>query len=82
MSMFTRLKALRDQLASVPSALCDAETRRAIVQAIDELDDAMVLDVRAQQLVRDRAAERETIDAAYAGELLARFGAPAEVLVS
>lgn len=80
--MFTRLKALRDQLASVPSALCDAETRGAIVKAIDELDDAMVLDVRAQQLTRDRAPERETIDAAYASELLARFGAPTEALVS
>lgn len=80
--MFTRLKALRDQLASVPSALCDPEARRAIVKAIDELDDAMVLDVRAQHVTRERAAERETVNAAYAGELLARFGAPAEVLVS
>lgn len=48
--MFARLKALRDKLASVPSVLCDAETRAEIVKAIDELDDAMVMDVRAREM--------------------------------
>jgi hypothetical protein len=50
---FTKLRALRDKLASIPSHLVDAETRRAIVCAIDELDEAMVKDQRDADLTMD-----------------------------
>lgn len=63
MLMFTRLKALRDQLAAVPSSLCDAETRRQIVGAIDDLDDAMVMDTRAQEWARNNPASAVHEDA-------------------
>jgi len=52
MAMFLKLKALRDQLASVPAFRVDAETRKALVEAIDELDDAMVADLRAERYAR------------------------------
>lgn len=45
---FAALKRLRDKLASIPSALVDAPTRAEIVKAIDELDDAMVIEKRAE----------------------------------
>lgn len=71
--MFERLKAVRDKLASVPAFACDPETRRELVQAIDELDDAMVMEVRAMQYARNLPAP--TTD--YTDELLAMFAGSA-----
>lgn len=50
--MFTRLSELRAQLAAIPSVKVDAETRAAIVNAIDALDDAMVAEARAHEAAR------------------------------
>ena len=51
--MFARLKELRDKLASIPAFAVDAETMVELVNAINELDDAMVMWVRAENHVRD-----------------------------
>jgi hypothetical protein len=52
MQQFTKLRALREKLASIPSHLVDAETRASLVDAIRELDDAMVMDQRAADIAR------------------------------
>jgi hypothetical protein len=53
MHQFTKLRAVRDKLAAVPSHLVDADTRREIVAAINELDDAMVMSQRDADLTMD-----------------------------
>jgi hypothetical protein len=46
--MFEKLRALRDKLASVPAFSMNAAAQREIISAIDDLDDAMVQDIRLQ----------------------------------
>lgn len=72
--MFNRLKALRDKLASVPAFSCDAETRKELVAAIDELDDAMVMEIRGHEQARLNAAQRDRMHDEFVTEMLHRFG--------
>lgn len=50
--MFAQLKRVRDVLASVKVVTTDPETVRALVEAIEELDDAMVMWMRAETFAR------------------------------
>ena len=59
--MFTRLSELRAQLAAIPSVKVDAETRAAIVNAIDALDDAMVAEARADEVAKICNCSRNTV---------------------
>jgi hypothetical protein len=61
---FTKLRALRDKLASIPSHLVDADTRREIVAAINELDDAMVKWVRAEHFAKTQHEAAPSFDIA------------------
>lgn len=67
--MFLRLEQLRAKLASVPAFACDAETRKALLDAINELDDAMVQETRTNHYLRTLAPESPE----YANEWLALF---------
>lgn len=70
--MFEKLKRLREKLASVPAFACDPETRKTLVEAIDELDDAMVAEVRAMQYARNVPAATD-----HTMELIALFAGSA-----
>lgn len=50
--MFDALKKVRDTLAKIPVANLPADTLHALVEAIEELDDAMVATVRAERYAR------------------------------
>lgn len=50
--MFAKLKAVRDTLKSVQLVTTEPATVTALLEAIEELDDAMVMDVRAHDTLR------------------------------
>ena len=52
MSAFDKLKSVRGKLAAIPAHAVDAATRKEIVAALEDLDDAMVTDLRAERYAR------------------------------